>query len=46
MTKGAPKVTVRVDHDDPDIAAAEAVRVYMSTVSDLTDWLSGDEISS
>lgn len=32
MTKGPPKVTVRVDDDDPDTAAQECLRVYNSTV--------------
>jgi len=32
MAKGAPKVTVRVDDDDPNAAAAMAFKVYVETV--------------
>lgn len=33
MTRGAPKVTVRVDDDNPDHAKHEAVRVYRQTLA-------------
>lgn len=37
MTKGPPKVTVRVDDDDPDIARKQALMTYARTIQDLEE---------
>lgn len=38
MTKGPPKVSVRIDGDDSDAAADEAIRIY----NRMTDVLDGE----
>lgn len=37
MTKGAPKITVRVDDDDPFAALETALQVYQQGVSTLKE---------
>jgi hypothetical protein len=38
MTKGLPKVVVRVDGDDADSAAEAAFATYIATVARLAEW--------
>ena len=37
MTRGTPKVKVRIDDEDPETAKAEALRLYWGTVGALKD---------
>lgn len=37
MAKGSPKVTVRVDSDDPEEAARLALKYYTDTVNSFND---------
>lgn len=43
MTKGPPKVTVRIDNDDPFVASSRAFAVYVQTVEQLAEWQAGEE---